>query len=326
MRSLTMWIAVAVFLTGCPREDPPPCDDDATPCDDDDDTPGDDDDATPSDDDDVTPTDDDDATPTDDDDSAAGDDDDTTPPPEALPVAIYDDTAEADPSAWDEGLQHIEDTLGEAGLITGRITRSELNDDPMVLDGYGAVVFGGGFAYPGYTLGISPTGKQRLRDFVDAGGGYVGICAGAYFACAALVYEGEYIDDESGYDLDLFDGVCFGPVADIASYPYWDIAEVAFPGHGSYEAFATSPFATDIWYGGGPYFQYLPPGAEIVATYDNPGIEHHGTGAVLIQEYGDGHAVLWGPHPELPDWPVDASSNRALFAEVIRWAATPDQN
>jgi len=311
MRIVPALMVAVCCLWGCPRQDHPPCDDDATPADDDDTTPTDDDDTTPAD---------------DDDDVTPADDDDTTPSPEALPVAIYDDTAEDDPSAWDEGLQHIEDTLVAAGLTTGRITRSDLNDDPLVLDGYGAVVFGGGFAYPGYTLGISPTGKQLLRDFVDAGGGYVGICAGAYFACAALVYEGEYIDDESGYDLDLFDGVCFGPVADIASYPYWDVAEVAFTGHESYDAYSTSPFSADVWYGGGPYFQYLPPGAEIVATYDNTGIEHHGTGAVLVQEYGDGHAVLWGPHPELPDWPVDATANRTLFAEVVSWAATPHQN
>ncbi len=312
-----LWLLLGLALmTGCPREHQQACDDDDGPGDDDTTAADDDDDATAADDDD-------DATAADDDDdSAIGDDDDTSPPPEPLPVAIYDDTAEDDASAWDEGLAHIENALDEAGLTAARITRSELNDDPAVLDGYGAVIFGGGFAYPGYTLGISPTGKQLLRDFVDAGGGYVGICAGAYFACAALVYEGEYIDDESGYDLDLFDGVCFGPVADIASYPYWDIAEVAFPGHTSYEAFSTTPFTADVWYGGGPYFQYLPSGAEIIATYDNPGIEHHGTGAVLVQEYGAGHAVLWGPHPELPDWPVDYS-NRTLFAEVVRWLATP---
>ena len=319
MRNLIPVLLALLWLPGCSGDDhecPNPCDDDddATTDDDDDDTTGDDDDTTGS-------ADDDDDSSADDDDSSA-DDDDTTPP-DPLPVALYDDTAEPDASAWDVGLGHIEDSLAEAGLTTARVTRDQLNHDTTALDGYGAVVFGGGFAYPGYTLGISQAGKQRLRDFVDGGGSYVGICAGAYFACAALVYEGMYIDDESGYDLDLFDGVCFGPVADIASYPYWDIAEVTFPGHVSYDTFSSTPFTANIWYGGGPYFEFLPPGAEIVATYENPGIHHQSTGAVLIQEYGAGQAILWGPHPELPDWPVDLS-NRTLFGEVLRWATTPD--
>lgn len=238
---------------------------------------------------------------------------------EAPRFAIYDDTAEADASAWAEGLDSIEAALEAAGSPTERIDRTALNSDPHALDGFDGIVFGGGFAYPGYTVGISDTGKQRLRAFVEAGGLYVGVCAGAYFACDELHYEGETFADESGYDLDLYPAACDGPVGEVAHYPDWALAQIDFEAHPSHAEFGDS-FTASVWYAGGPYFSDVANEVEVLARYADPGIEQQGAPAVIAQPAGEGTVLLWGPHFEVTTEGA-SEDNPALFAEVVRWFA-----
>lgn len=298
----TVWIAfwlLALLLGGCStdQDDDHGYDDDAVGDDTADDDTADDDSAG--------------------DDDSVGDDDTVAP----LQIAIYDDTAQADASAWGEGLDYIEEALQANGLVTQRITRNQLNNVPGLLQQFGAIVFGGGFAYPGYTLGIDAGGKARLQEFVFAGGAYVGICAGAYAACSSLDYEGEIFDTESGYTLDLYDGICSGPVADISSYPNWEIAQLNFPGDESYESYQGGSFDQDLWYAGGPFFDVPSPDSVVLATYENPGVEHQGAAAVIRQPYGYGEVVLWGPHPEVVGGDAQPM-NRDLFVAVVSWAAS----
>lgn len=232
-------------------------------------------------------------------------------------MAIYDDTAEEDGSAWAEGLDLIQAAVGSAGPAPVRITRAELNSDPDALVGIDVILFGGGFAYPGYTLGITAVGKQRLRNFVANGGVYAGTCAGAYFACDELHYEGAVIGDESGYDLDLYDGPCYGPVAEIAQYPNWALAQIELPGHPSHEE--TGPSVTNaVWYAGGPYFPQPGAAVTVLATYADGGIAQEGEAAVIVSPYGAGMVLLWGPHFEVTDYGA-STSNPALYAEIVRW-------
>jgi len=238
-------------------------------------------------------------------------------PSNARVFGLYDDTAEADGSAWPEGLDFIEAALGAGGSTVVRLDQTKLNTDPEALADLDGLIFGGGFAYPGYTMGISAEGKQRIRDFVEGGGTYVGVCAGAYFACDELLYEGEVIGDESGYDLDLYEGPCMGPVGAIAHFPDWGIAQIEFPGHPSYADFG-HPFTQEIWYGGGPFFPGVEAGTTVLATYADPGIQQEGDAAVVARHVGDGDVLLWGPHPEVTDEGATAS-NPDLFAEMLRW-------
>jgi len=230
--------------------------------------------------------------------------------------AIYDDTAEENGSAWAEGLDLLEAALGAEGTTPVRVDQARLNTDPDALAGLDGIVFGGGYAYPGYTLGISQEGKQRLRDFVTGGGIFAGVCAGAYFACDELLYEGEVIGDESGYDLDLYDGPCFGPVGGIAQYPDWALAHIEFPGHPSYEDFG-HPFTNAVWYAGGPFFPGVEDGTAVLATYADD-VQQQGDAAVVARHVGEGTVLLWGPHPEVTDEGA-AVTNPALFADVLRW-------
>jgi len=233
--------------------------------------------------------------------------------------AIYDDTAEADASAWAKGLDLIQAALEGAGVTVARIDRQALDTDAESLEGFDGIVFGGGFAYPGYTLGIDAEGKQRLRDFVGGGGVFVGVCAGAYFACDELLYEGETIGDESGYDLDLYDGRCEGPVAAVAHYPDWALAQIELPEHPSHASFGES-LTNAVWYAGGPFFPDVDAGVTVLARYADSGIEQQGEPAVIARTVGEGTVLLWGPHFEVTDAGA-SETNPALFAATVRWFA-----
>ncbi len=51
------------------------------------------------------------------------------------------------------------------------------------LQGYDVVIFSGGSG-SAQAKSLGDVGRERVREFVRNGGGYVGICAGAYLACS----------------------------------------------------------------------------------------------------------------------------------------------
>ncbi len=247
------------------------------------------------------------------------------PPPPPLTIALYDDSAEAEPGAWAPGLDAIEAAITGAGHSVERIDRRDLNDDPGRLHDFDALLFGGGYAYPGYTVHVSDRGKARIQEFIQRGGAYIGICAGAYFACDSLDYEGYTWGDESGYDTDLYPSVCGGPVHEVSTYPHWAPATVDFPGHEAYAEFEEGEFQRQLYYAGGPFFPEPLPHIEVLATYADEG-PHQGEPAAVTLPYGRGRVVLWGPHPEvlesedLPHVVLD-HANRELYATIVAWAA-----
>lgn len=232
-----------------------------------------------------------------------------------LVAGLYDDTASPSPSAWALGLDAIDKSLKSDGFVIRRITRDQLNDG-RALKGLDVLVIGGGLAFPGYTQGITPVGKTAIREAVCGGMGLVGICAGAYFASHACVYDNVTYGAESGYDLAVYGGAATGPVPTLARYPSYGLATVRFSTHPSYGEGGVR----HLWYGGGPYFKNLPPDTQTLATYEIPGVEAHGLAAVIATHLGKGRVVLWGCHSEMSG-PGAEPDNPQRFAKVVRWAA-----
>ena len=50
------------------------------------------------------------------------------------------------------------------------------------------LAIGGGFD-TGYLRALGSEGLQIIKDYVNAGGRYLGICAGAYLACHAIEFD-----------------------------------------------------------------------------------------------------------------------------------------
>lgn len=94
--------------------------------------------------------------------------------PAPIRVALYDGAGAG------RGLEHLTRELQHArDFEVQRLGAKEI--ETGALDRFDVVLFpGGSSTRQGQTLG--PVGRQRVQQFVRRGGGYVGICAGAYLA------------------------------------------------------------------------------------------------------------------------------------------------
>ena len=163
----------------------------------------------------------------------------------------------------------------------------------------------GGFSY-WYNYWISLSGKDRIRSFVNNGGGYFGICADSVFASDKVVWQGITYDNEAfynaygeltGYDLDLFPGT--GLISGIAPWRAYEMTTVNFQNETAILAdYKPVPFTESIFYYGGLYFT-IDQWAD-VATLGH--YEYNDEPALVAFTHGSGRVVLTGPHREMRFW------------------------
>lgn len=157
-----------------------------------------------------------------------------------------------------------------------------------------------------YTM--SPTIRWGIKKFVEAGGGYVGFCAGAFMAT-------EMIGGTTDPGLGILPGRTY-----------------LYRGGFSLEPVSWFGKLRQIYFEGGPYFYaYEPeegdktvPKVEVVATYEN------GATAAVRTTFGKGKVWVTGLHPEAPlrwtkeDDVVDPDgAEQILAAGMVKWAASP---
>jgi hypothetical protein len=143
--------------------------------------------------------------------------------------------------------------------------------------------------------------KNAIDEFVKAGGGYVGFCAGAFsstqFVGTSWTLGFNFMPGKTS----LYKGVSAEA----------EIIPVVWNGK-----------ARNIYWEGGPYLSKLPPGkVEVIGTYPN------GQVAAARSQYGSGRIFVTGLHPEAPqDWRdyyhlKDADGlDQDLAVEMIHWA------
>ncbi|HHT9111860.1 MAG: hypothetical protein HZA47_09375 [Planctomycetes bacterium] len=256
-------------------------------------------------------------------------------------VAIYNDSRTGtylyDYGVWPDGVTAIKNMLTTAGRTYEEISDSDLNYSTQDFSSlYKVILFPGGYAY-WYNKFIAKAGKERIRNFVKNGGGYFGICAGAYFAVDRVEWGGVTYDDETGYDLDLFPGTGVGELRKIADYyaGKWVMYTFNFENENSIlSSYKTVPYSEDIIYLGGPYFK-TDKGSEskvtVLATFADDGQP-----GIVAFQYGSGKAVLFGPHPEIEedsdrdgvtldgeDEMNDNGSDWELVGHILNWLETP---
>jgi hypothetical protein len=141
-----------------------------------------------------------------------------TPDPLNLDVALYNGEG-----AWEAEetiLTHMFEWMGcNITSVRGDDIRNGC------LDNYDILVWPGG-GYPAYWDEVGLEGKTSIQQFVDGGGGYFGICAGAYYACDYMVWMDDsdypppdYKVEGDELNLDLYPGVAYGPIFEIADRP-----------------------------------------------------------------------------------------------------------
>lgn len=166
-----------------------------------------------------------------------------------------------------------------------------------------------GGADMGYCRTLNGEGNRRIKQYVQSGGCYLGLCAGGYYGCARCEWEVgkkgmEVVGDR---ELAFFPGICRG---------------LAFPGFVYHEEKGTRaakltvnreslkspkqelPEHVRTYYNGGGVFvdaeKYADRGVQVLAKYAEKLAVEGGESkaAVVYCKVGEGAALLTGPHPE----------------------------
>lgn len=128
-----------------------------------------------------------------------------------------------------------------------------------------------------YVAALGEQGFEQIREFVAEGGGYIGICAGAYIAARNV----EVLGRPPGLGIIEIENVRR------AGRGIRTIT-VAKPGHPLMKGYEGG---VDIWYKNGPMMK-VGEGVETLAVYEE------GSAAIVCSTYGEGRVVIFSPHPE----------------------------
>ncbi|MEO1526029.1 MAG: BPL-N domain-containing protein [Planctomycetota bacterium] len=179
------------------------------------------------------------------------------------------------------------------------------------LDGIDVLVHpGGSGSRQGKALG--PKGRQAVREFVDQGGGFLGVCAGSYLAT-----------NDYSWSLNLID-------AKVLDRRHWargkGTVQLELSPNGS--SFFGIPSEIDLYYGQGPLLARREwddadvPNYESLAIYKSEIAENGapkgvmiGTSAIVRSEFGGGRVFCFSPHPEL------TQDRGTMLIQAVRWLA-----
>lgn len=107
-----------------------------------------------------------------------------------LRVALYDG-----PGSAGKGIPRITELLsGNPGFQLTKVKPDQITT--VTRDRYDVVIFTGGSG-SGQSKAIGEKGIQTVKTFVEQGGGYVGICAGAYLACSGFSWGAKVLDSKT---------------------------------------------------------------------------------------------------------------------------------
>jgi type 1 glutamine amidotransferase len=227
------------------------------------------------------------------------------PPKQMSPVkvAIYQG-----PGAPEKGAQNVSKVVKLIPGATAQIISAE-EVASLDLAAFDTIVFPGGSASQ-QAKAIGETGRAKVKEYVKNGGGYVGICAGAYLACTNFEWSLGILNAStvsskwmrgSGYvDLEVaHDGrPILGDVGEVFKVRYNNgpiikpSAKVDLP---SYRAL--SFFRTEVAKNGTP----------VGVMVDSP--------AQAVSTYGKGRVFISSPHPE------NTPGLEFLIPRGILWAA-----
>ncbi|HEY2735281.1 MAG TPA: BPL-N domain-containing protein [Polyangiales bacterium] len=186
-----------------------------------------------------------------------------------------------------------------------RIFASEICASDAWHEGTRFVAMPGGADAP-YAERLNGRGNASILRYLHAGGGFFGVCAGAYYACARISFEPSTLGAITGSrELALFRGTAFGSLHDLAA-PYSldhlhcaEVARVYAPNDAS---------VLRALYWGGP--ELVPD----LGTRYRPLLHYvRGDGrpslAAVCVEVGRGRAVLTGVHAEVlgSQFPIEVS-------------------
>ncbi|KAL1406391.1 biotin holocarboxylase synthetase [Vanrija albida] len=147
-------------------------------------------------------------------------------------------------------------------------------------------------------LSVKTKVTRRIAEFVQEGGRYLGICAGAYFGAAEVKFDvGGNKEVVGKRDLAFFPGAAVGP-----TYPGFDYGSEAGARAVGIVVDGGKRVLDNLYYNGGGHFilpAQLPSEVEVIARYAEPPSPEAKVAAVQISK-GKGKALLCAVHFEYP--------------------------
>ena len=168
------------------------------------------------------------------------------------------------------------------------------------------LVFPGG-ADLGYCRTLNGEGNRKIKQFVQRGGAYLGLCAGGYYGSSRCEFEvgSKRMEVIGSRELAFFPGTCRGcAFAGFVYHSEEGSRAVELKAEKTALAEGSVPDVFRSYYNGGGVFvdapKYKDQGVEVLASYTEPlGVESgEGAAAIVYCKVGEGAAVLTGPHPE----------------------------
>jgi glutamine amidotransferase-like uncharacterized protein len=211
-------------------------------------------------------------------------------------VALFQEVSSCDPP---EDLARILDSA--SCWIWGFVSPSDIR--ASILERFDVVVFPGGRASrQAAVLGVA--GQQAVRDYVRAGGGYVGICGGAFLATA----HPEYLALVNAWTL-----------RDVRNLPGVGLVSLATRGPATVRMELTKagrkvlgdfPPLIDVNFAGGPIFRnpaggtapaFVPLGhyRSEVSQYEAQRGTMIDSPSIIAAQFGKGRIIAISPHPEV---------------------------
>lgn len=162
------------------------------------------------------------------------------------------------------------------------------------------IVFPGGAANPYHrklSSRIGNGGNMRIRKFVENGGHYLGICAGAYYACSHIEFDiGGPHEVNCDYELRFFSGIGRGPA--MKGFDYYS-NKGTYASHFKWEDNEGIAF-----FQGGPGFDVSQNECTVLSRFcAQPGLDcDPDTPACIMCNVERGCAILCSLHVEFDPW------------------------
>ena len=185
------------------------------------------------------------------------------------------------------------------------------------------------FVMPGgrdlpYCEELNGAGTDSIKQFVAAGGNYLGFCAGAYFACQEIAFESGSTEEVSGKrELGFFPGLAIGSALGIGTYSRIMEENACLTRIALKIPTSNITDYLSVYFDGGCYFQGDESQFEVLARYADLG----GTPPAIVHcRSGLGHVILSGPHPEFlafssqttrPDLARELEKNESIRRDFI---------
>lgn len=149
-----------------------------------------------------------------------------------------------------------------------------------------------------YCEKLNGIGNKKIREFVENGGIYLGICAGSYYGCAELDWASNWDNEEiikGKRELAFYSGKATGPIEQYCDktkpFPEGYAPQIC---HISYDD-GLEKLDLKLNYNGGPYFSEPNNNATVLARYSNLKDKPP---AIIECKIGKGLTILSSPHIE----------------------------